>query len=627
MKKITFILTAMFLTASAFGQSNTNNQKPHTMEKQSIINTVSAIFNGSDERDWPKVEASFANQVTLDYTSMAGGTPSKMSPKDITAAWKTLLPGFQSTHHQFGNFTVGVNGNAATVRNHGLALHYLPNNTRNNVWVVVGTYDFILTKESSKTWKVMSMKFNLQKQEGNLELPKLAQQKVREGAAFKLLEVSKGNKAVIEQFFTSLEILNIPAFMNVWAENGKQIMPLAPQNFPRQLNDKAAIYNQYKGLPQNYTSMKFPRKYVATDDVNTVIVQYNGIIPLKDGGEYNNNYVGIFKINKGKVSQFTEYFDPFILEEAFGKKLESNFNVNGQAANIRKVEFMSEGLILKGNLYLPSTYKEGHKLPVIITVGPFTQVKEQVAAVYSKKMAEAGFAAFAFDFRFWGESEGLPRSFESPKDKVQDIKNAVTYLQTLPEIDGSRIGIIGACFGAGYVAKAVAEEPRIKSWATVAAWLNDEENLQKLFTKETLDYRDSLSAEANTAFIRSGKMDYAPAYEVGNKKAAMFFTVDYYGNPKRGAIPEWKNEYALTSHKVWHDFNVWSFDKTIATPVLFVHSDGSALPENLRRLYNDVKGPKQLYWSTGEHTEFYDRPEQVADAAQALVKHFKATLP
>jgi ketosteroid isomerase-like protein len=73
--------------------------------------------------------------------------------------------------------------------------------------------------------------------------------------------------------------------------------------------------------------MSFPRKISATNDANKVIVQYQGIIPLKAGGEYNNNYVGIFEIKNGKIEKFTEYFDPFILENAFGKKLQQNFNV------------------------------------------------------------------------------------------------------------------------------------------------------------------------------------------------------------------------------------------------------------------------------------------------------------
>jgi ketosteroid isomerase-like protein len=351
----TYFSLLMVLVASipAYTQNISKTKNIKTMETQNIISTVSAIFNGSDERNWSKVENSFAEQVVLDYTSMVGGEPSKMSPTEITKAWKTLLPGFQSTHHQIGNFTVNIDGNKAMVHNRGLALHYLPNQTGNNIWVVVGTYDFSLTKSSSGSWKVATMKFNLQKQEGNVELPKLAQQNVKEGATFKMSSVSESNKAVIEKFFTSLETLDIPTFLSTWAENGKQLMPLSPENFPHELIGKDAIYNQYKGLPENYTSMQFPRRYFPTDDPNMVIVQYNGIIPLKEGGEYNNNYVGIFNIKDGKLLQFVEYFDPFILQEAFGKKLESNFNVKSTEIANKKIEFKSEGLVLKGLLHLP----------------------------------------------------------------------------------------------------------------------------------------------------------------------------------------------------------------------------------------------------------------------------------
>ena len=293
---------------------------------------------------------------------------------------------------------------------------------------------------------------------------------------------------------------------------------------------------------------------------------------------------------------------------------------------VNHVTFTSENEMMAGNIYLPAGYKPGDKLPVILIVGPFTQVKEQIPAKYAGKIMEGGFAAFGFDFRFWGESGGSPRSFESPKDKIQDIRSAVTFLESIDAIDKDRMGAIGVCFGAGYVAEVVASDKRIKSWATVAAWLNDEDNLVKLFTQPTLDYRDSLSIAAEKHFSATGKMEYAPAYEVGNKKAAMFFTVDYYGNSERGAIPEWKNEYALISHKAWHDFNIWSVAPTITTPALFVHSDGSALPQNIKRLYDEVKGPKKLHWAVGEHTEFYDRDRQVNEAAQALIRHFTKTL-
>ena len=151
---------------------------------------------------------------------------------------------------------------------------------------------------------------------------------------------------------------------------------------------------------------------------------------------------------------------------------------------MNKVNFTSEGVKMVGDLYLPANYKSGTKLPVVIVTGSWTSVKEQMAGLYAKKIAEQGFAALAFDFRYWGESGGEPRQYESPNAKIQDIKNAVTYLQSLPIVDSNRIGGLAVCASAGYMAHAVAEDSRIKSFATVAAWLQEPESVRTVYGGE-----------------------------------------------------------------------------------------------------------------------------------------------
>lgn len=79
------------------------------MEKFDIMETINSLFVGADERDWEMVEKAFAGSVMLDYTSMAGGEPAVMSAKQIIEAWKGLLPGFDKTHHQTGNFIISEN--------------------------------------------------------------------------------------------------------------------------------------------------------------------------------------------------------------------------------------------------------------------------------------------------------------------------------------------------------------------------------------------------------------------------------------------------------------------------------------------------------------------------------------
>jgi len=114
-----------------------------------------------------------------------------------------------------------------------------------------------------------------------------------------------------------------------------------------------------------------------------------------------------------------------------------------------------------------------------------------------------------------------------------------------------------------------------------------------------------------------------PAYKAGDEKSAMFFELDYYGNPSRGAVPQWKNEMATLSWSYWFTFDGLRAADHVRTPSLFVHSDGCVFPDNVRSMQDRLRGPKQLVWSEGTQTDFYDQPAQVKvaiDAADAFLR-------
>ncbi|MDX1958990.1 MAG: nuclear transport factor 2 family protein [Leptospiraceae bacterium] len=389
--------------------------KPNNDGDTKIISTVEKVFTGVDERDWKIVNDTFAQKVSLDYTSLTGGSPAILSSDEIISAWKSVLPGFYSTHHQIGNFTVQKNGEQATVKFSGLALHYLPSNEFENVWVVVGTYESSLELDQDKNWKIVKMKFNLQKQIGNLNLQQVAMENVKNGKKFPKQDISEQGKSIVNSFFNSLEEMNIDKFMGVWNENGEQIMPLSPNNFPSELKGKKQISNQYGNLPNTFKSMKFARKIFPTEKENRVIVQYGGKITLKNSKEYNNNYVGIFEWKDSKLEKFVEYFDPEILNAAFENKLQESYSVK---SSTKKVEFDSKGSKIVGKLHLPKDFSESKKYTGVIVTGSWTTVKEQMPDLYASKLAEKGYVALTFDFRNYGESEGEPRNTEMPSKKA-----------------------------------------------------------------------------------------------------------------------------------------------------------------------------------------------------------------
>ena len=136
------------------------------MDAEKIINVITNIFEGADERDWKKVKASFADEVLLDYYSMNGSPANVVSSNDIIAAWKGFLPGFDITHHHVTDFRIKQSDGVAEAHFSGKADHFIDGES----WTVEGTYDLELTVSGDDSAEVTKFKFNLQSQSGDTGL-------------------------------------------------------------------------------------------------------------------------------------------------------------------------------------------------------------------------------------------------------------------------------------------------------------------------------------------------------------------------------------------------------------------------------------------------------------------------
>lgn len=161
-----------------------NAQNMETISSQarevasSVQGTISRLFVATDEKDWQQVEQIFASKVRLDYSSMNGIAAAEVTPQAIVASWRSILPGFDITHHQIGNFIIHQEGNRATAFCYGTAHHYIKEE-ETPVWTVLGSYDFSLIKEQLN-WKITAMKFNFKHQTGNEALPTKAMEIVQQ---------------------------------------------------------------------------------------------------------------------------------------------------------------------------------------------------------------------------------------------------------------------------------------------------------------------------------------------------------------------------------------------------------------------------------------------------------------
>lgn len=263
--------------------------------------------------------------------------------------------------------------------------------------------------------------------------------------------------------------------------------------------------------------------------------------------------------------------------------------------------------------------------PAVIITGSWLTVKEQMAHQYATRLAERGYTVFTFDFAGYGESGGSPRQAEIPARKIADITSAAEYVSGLSYVNPGGPGYLAVCASAQYALAAIAQGAPIASFASVAGWYHDTASVAPFYGgADGVALRVGRAREAFDAFLRTGEVRTVPAYEDGNDRAGMFFELDYYASPDRGAVPEWHNEMAEFSWLYWLTFDGLRAAPGVKVPTLLVHGDDCVLPDNARQVGKDTGA--SLVWAAGSQIDFYDQPEQVSLAVDAADEHFRKTL-
>jgi uncharacterized protein len=287
-----------------------------------------------------------------------------------------------------------------------------------------------------------------------------------------------------------------------------------------------------------------------------------------------------------------------------------------EAATKTRFTFKSEDATLVGDLFLPDGSAPAG---VVIAVGPLTSVKEQAAGTYAQAMAERGHAALAFDYRYFGESDGEPRQFENPEANIEDIRNAATALLADDRLTDLPLFGLGVCFGAGPMARAVAGDPRFRAFAGVAGVYTDNAK-----TKARMGAAYQAVIDRGRAAERqwrvTGEAETIPAVAPDGGDVAMPLreAYEFYGTP-RGQVPNYVNGYAVQSLAYSLPFDAHGAAEVIDVPVLIVHSERALAPDLAHAFYSAVQSPKRELWldSKGQ-IDFYDDPRLFNPAADAL---------
>ena len=234
-------------------------------------------------------------------------------------------------------------------------------------------------------------------------------------------------------------------------------------------------------------------------------------------------------------------------------------------------------------------------------------------------MAERGYAGFAFDYRYFGESGGTPRQFENPTANIADIRNAASALHDDARFAALPVYGLGVCFGAGPMVRAVANDDRFAAFAGVAGVYTDVEQT-KASMGAAYDAAIDRGRAAERKWHETGEAETIPAVAPDGGDVAMPLREadEFYGTP-RGQVPNYVNGYAVQSFAYSLPFDARGAADDIRVPVLVVHSENALVPELAHAFYAAVRAPKQELWLSSEgQIDFYDDPKLIGPAADAV---------
>jgi fermentation-respiration switch protein FrsA (DUF1100 family) len=285
--------------------------------------------------------------------------------------------------------------------------------------------------------------------------------------------------------------------------------------------------------------------------------------------------------------------------------------------------FTRDGDQLVGTLYLPVE----QPVAAVVTTGPLTSVKEQATGAYARALSERGLAALAFDHRTFGESEGQPRQLEQPEGKAADVSAAVTALSADERTSGLPVLAVGVCAGGGYMARAVADDSRIRAFAGVAGYYSDAAAFAEL-SPQAYQAAIDRGRAAERRWRETGEVETIPAVapDGGDVAMPLHEAYEFYGT-RRGAVNNYTNAFAVQSLAYTTSFDAQEAAARIRVPFLLVHSEHALSPPLARRFYAGVGAPKSELWLQSQgQIDFYDDPLLIGAAVDAIADRLTSTL-
>ena len=238
----------------------------------------------------------------------------------------------------------------------------------------------------------------------------------------------------------------------------------------------------------------------------------------------------------------------------------------------------------------------------------YTGVKDLYLPDNARVLNEAGYVVMTFDYKGWGNSEGVSPNRLAPYSRVADVQAAMTYLGLQPEVNEDSIGIYGTSYGGATVSWVGAIDQRAKCIVSVvgighgARWMSRVRRMDEWF--DLLEH--SKTDREQRALTGKSEMVERADILLPDRQSAELAAAARKNNPAAvGTIPV---EYVDDTI----GFNPeWVVGQISPRPILFITSNDDRLvpQEESEQLYAHAGEPKKLVVLNGAgHYQVYAEP-------------------
>jgi dienelactone hydrolase len=292
------------------------------------------------------------------------------------------------------------------------------------------------------------------------------------------------------------------------------------------------------------------------------------------------------------------------------------------------VEFEADGGVkLRAWLFVPDSGREFY--PAITMAHGYAGLRDHGIERFARAFADNGFVVLLHDHRNFGASEGEPRQDIDPWRQIADWRRAISYLESLPFVDGTRIGLWGTSYAGGHAIVLGATDRRLACVVAQVPTISGYEQGLRRVPPELVAAVDAAFAEDERAQSRGEPPKRIAVVSADPAVPAAYRAkdaIDFYLQPIPSGL--WENTVTVRSNRAarMYEPGTW-ISRVSPTPLLMVVAthDAITLTDLELAAYERALEPKKLVLIPGGHFDPYLTGfEQSGQAATAwFEQHLK----